>query len=204
MNELGLDEETNERLEFLGDAALSFVVAEKLYQLHPGMSEGQLTRARASLVSKRALALSARRLRIAEAIRLGKGALLGGGHRSDSVLSDALEAIIGAALLDGGLPACAAVVEACIDVSSPAATALLGDKDAKTLLQELTQKRQKAAPEYGVVTGPPAEEAYTVEVSVAGARLAVGSGGTKTAAGQKAARAALRRLQGAGEETAGD
>ena len=141
----------NERLEFLGDALVNLVVAEALHARWPKADEGTLTRARASLVRESALAELARRLELGDRLELGPGELKSGGHRRDSILADAFEALVGAIHLDAGFEACRAVVlpwfEPLID-DLPTGKA---EKDPKTRLQEWLQGRQLPRPSYQLV-----------------------------------------------------
>jgi ribonuclease-3 len=141
----------NERLEFLGDALVNLIVAQALYEHWPRADEGTMTRARASLVRESALADLARRLGMGDALELGPGELKSGGHRRDSILADALEAVVAAIHLDAGFEACRDVV---LPWFAPDIAALpIGkvDKDAKTRLQEWLQARQLPRPEYSLV-----------------------------------------------------
>lgn len=141
----------NERLEFLGDALVNLVVAEALHGRWPKADEGTLTRARASLVRESALAELARRLELGDRLELGPGELKSGGHRRDSILADAFEALVGAIHLDAGFETCRAVVlpwfEPLID-ELPTGRA---EKDPKTRLQEWLQGRQLPRPSYHLV-----------------------------------------------------
>lgn len=142
----------NERLEFLGDALVNLMVAEALYQHWPNADEGALTRARAELVRESALAPIARQLDLGAKLILGPGEMKSGGHRRDSILADAFEALVAAIYLDAGFETCRAVV---LPWFEPAMAALppphkVG-KDAKTRLQEWLQARQKPLPVYELV-----------------------------------------------------
>jgi ribonuclease-3 len=155
----------NERLEFLGDALVNLIVAESLYAHWPRADEGALTRARASLVCEPALAELARQLGVGEWVELGPGELKTGGHRRDSILADALEALVGAIHLDAGYDACRGVV---LPWFEPAILALpIGKvgKDAKTRLQEWLQGRQLARPEYTLVESRGQEHARVFRVA---------------------------------------
>lgn len=138
----------NERLEFLGDALVNLFIAEVLHQHWPKADEGELTRARASLVRESALAGIARQLNLGDHIELGPGEMKSGGHRRDSILADALEALVGAIYLDAGFETCRKVVlpwfEPLLDAMQVGKT----PKDAKTRLQEWLQARQLPRPEY--------------------------------------------------------
>ncbi len=138
----------NERLEFLGDALVNLVVAEALHARWPKADEGTLTRARASLVRESALADLARRLELGERLELGPGELKSGGHRRDSILADAVEAIVAAIHLDAGFEACRAVVLPWFEPLIADLPAGKADKDPKTRLQEWLQGRQLPRPTY--------------------------------------------------------
>ncbi|TNF05631.1 MAG: ribonuclease III [Gammaproteobacteria bacterium] len=186
----------NERLEFLGDAALNFIIGHAIYQKLPETSEGDLSRYRASLVKGKTLAEVARELGIGENLKLGGGELKSGGHRRESILADAVEAIIGAIYLDGGMAACEKVVLAWfaerLDNLSE-----ISLKDPKTQLQELLQSRGKSLPVYEVVniTGEAHDQYFTVTCSVEGLPTpTVGEGSSRRSAEKKAAAAALSGL----------
>ena len=187
----------NERLEFLGDALLSFVVAELLYGEFAAATEGDLSRYRASLVNGEALADLAEELGIGERLLLGSGELKTGGFRRRSILADALEALLGAIYLDGGFEAARAVIERLLRprlAALPAAPAL---RDAKTRLQEWLQGRNLPLPRYGVeaVSGEPHEQHFRVACEIAGLGvLTYGEGSSRRRAEQAAAERALERL----------
>ncbi len=194
-NESDVPVETNERLEFLGDAVLAFVVAEHLYELEPELDEGELTRVRASLVNRRSLAALARKLELGDAVVLGKGARSAGGQRLDSVLADTFEAVVGAVFLDGGIGECRALIHRLLGLDEDSTVlARLRQKDAKTRLQEEIQSRTKTTPQYVVLATPPDATEFRVRVDVNGTALASGTGPTKAAAEQAAAASALRIL----------
>jgi ribonuclease-3 len=188
----------NERLEFLGDALVNMIVAEALYARWPQADEGALTRARAELVRESALALIARTLDLGAKLTLGPGEMKSGGHRRDSILADALEALVGAIYLDAGFEACRAVV---LPWFEPAMAALppphkVG-KDAKTRLQEWLQGKQKPLPVYALLSESGEEHAKTFLVTctlLQPALVTEGEGGSRRAAEQVAAEAALREL----------
>jgi ribonuclease-3 len=165
----------NERLEFLGDAVLNLLVARRLYDLYPEADEGDLSRLRARLVSTPPLAQLALQIRLGDELLLGGGELKTGGFRRESILADALEALIGALYLDGGLPAVEPVLHAWF---APLIAALPDPrelKDPKTRLQELLQGRGLPLPDYQLVavTGEPHAQSFAVRATVtlpAGAR----------------------------------
>ena len=188
----------NERLEFLGDSLVNLFVAEALFQRWPRADEGELTRARAALVREGSLAEIARALKLGDVLELGPGELKSGGFRRDSILADALEAVIGAIYLDGGFERCRDAVlewfEPAIAELAPGLTA----KDAKTRLQEWLQARQQALPEYRLVSaeGEDHDKTFNVLCVMDAAGLETpGSGPSRRQAEQAAAQAALERLE---------
>ena len=189
----------NERLEFLGDAVLGMIVAEALYARWPNADEGALTRARAELVRESSLAEVARRLEIGAHLVLGPGEMKSGGHRRDSILSDALEAVIGAIYLDAGFEPCRRAVLPWFEAAVGAIPASKVGKDAKTRLQEWLQARQRPLPQYDLVSEGGEEHARVFQVRV---RLsdpplsADGEGGSRRAAEQQAAEAVLGQIEG--------
>ena len=188
----------NERLEFLGDAVLGALVAEALYARWPNADEGALTRARAELVRESALAGVARRLEIGARLVLGPGEMKSGGHRRDSILSDALEAVIGAIYLDAGFEACRRAVLPWFEVAVDAVPASKVGKDAKTRLQEWLQARQRPLPQYELLAESGEEHAriFQVRVRLADPPLsAEGEGGSRRAAEQQAAEAVLAQIE---------
>ena len=188
----------NERLEFVGDAVLNCVVAASLYQRFPALAEGDLSRARAALVNQDMLARVARGAGLGNEIRLGEGEHKTGGAARPSILADALEAVFGAVFIDGGYDAARAVIQACYgDVLARADPASLG-KDPKTRLQEYLQARRMSVPEYVVVstTGEAHAQTFDVECRVEARKIvATGRGGSRRAAEQAAAEAALARIE---------
>ena len=188
----------NERLEFLGDALLNLIVAEQLYQRWPRADEGAMTRARAELVRESTLATLARSLDIGTRLTLGPGELKSGGHRRDSILADAVEAVIAAIYLDAGFQACRNAVLALFEPLLAALPPLhqVG-KDAKTRLQEWLQARQLPLPAYALLaeTGDEHDKTFHVACTLAEPPLATeGQGSSRRAAEQRAAEAALDRL----------
>jgi ribonuclease III len=214
-HETGLEEAAaagdNERLEFLGDAVLSLVVAEKLFELHPEWHEGELTRVRAQLVSRQNMAHVAAEIGLGNYLRLSKGEERSGLRHKSTVLSDSMEAVMGALFLDGGLEPVRAFVlrevmgEAVEQLAEELRTgAALGN--FKSALQERLQAARAGTPVYRVKseTGPPHRRRFLVEVRLkaesgaAGEPLARGTGSTKKRAEQDAARRALEGME-AGE-----
>lgn len=187
----------NERLEFLGDGVLNFVIAADLFQRYPRASEGDLSRLRSSLVKKEKLAELAAQLDLGSFLKLGSGELKSGGFRRASILADALEAIFGAAYRDGGFDAARELIlrlfAAELD-SLPDAAEL---KDPKTQLQELLQSRKLPLPEYSVVEvhGEAHAQTFKVACKIPGVdEPSVGIGNSRRRAEQEAARQALQML----------
>ena len=185
----------NQRLEFLGDAVLQFVMSELLYQSHPESQEGQLTHLRALLVCEAALSQVARGLGVGEALLMDKGEEQTGGRDKPSVLCDAMEAILAAVYLDGGMDAARAIVERCWPKPEEVHRPM---QDSKGALQEYLQQDGGEAPTYEIVAqdGPPHDRTFEAAVSRNGQELARGSGRTKKQAEQAAALKALQTIQG--------
>ncbi|MDA8390055.1 MAG: ribonuclease III [Gammaproteobacteria bacterium] len=187
----------NERLEFLGDAVISLVMADALYARFPSLTEGELTRLRARLVRAETLAAVARELDLGPLMRLGPGELKSGGYDRDSILSDALEAVLGALYLDGGYEAARGTILLLFAPRLDGIEAHAQAKDPKTRLQEFLQGRGLALPEYGLleVRGEDHEQMFVVGCRVSGLPDVVrGEGSTRRHAEQQAALTALQRL----------
>lgn len=188
----------NERLEFLGDALLGMIAAEVLFQRWPRADEGALTRARAELVRESTLARIARRLDLGPRLKLGPGELKSGGHRRDSILADALEAVIAAIYLDAGPDACRTAVLAWLEPELDELVVGKVEKDPKTRLQEWLQARQHPLPSYELLgeTGSDHDKTFQVRCALSVPDLsAEGEGGSRRAAEQQAAEAVLTLLQ---------
>ncbi|MBP7119306.1 ribonuclease III [Candidatus Woesebacteria bacterium] len=187
--------ESNERLEFLGDAVLELVVSHAIYLQFPDQEEGFLTSIRANIVNTINLAKVARALNLGEDLLLSRGEEQGGGRDNQSLLADTVEAIIGAVYLDQGFDAAKAFIESNIlfDIQSHLEKPL---KDAKSRLQEFVQANGSNAPKYRVVDehGPDHAKEFIIEVSVDGNALGKGEGKSKSAAEQDAAEHALETL----------
>lgn len=185
----------NQRLEFLGDAVLQFVMSELLYQTHPESQEGQLTHQRALLVCEAALSQVARGLGVGEALLMDKGEEQTGGREKPSVLCDAMEAILAAVYLDGGMDAAREIVKRFWPKPEEVHRPM---QDSKGALQEYLQQDGGEAPTYEIVAqdGPPHDRTFEAAVSRNGQELARGSGRTKKQAEQAAALKALRALKG--------
>jgi len=190
----------NEALEFLGDAVVSLALAEHLVRAWPGRTEGEYSELRARVVSQEALAGVASQLDLGDLLRLGRGEEASGGRRRESLLADALEALFGAALLDGGPSAVESLFRALL--AAPIRTLATGAaderRDPKSRLQELLQLGGNPPPEYEVVTaeGPDHEPRFRVVVRHGGRVLGEGSGPSRRVAERIAARTALARLAG--------
>jgi ribonuclease-3 len=190
----------NERMEFLGDALVNLIVAEALHARWPRADEGALTRARAALVRESSLAAIARELRLGESLELGPGELKSGGHRRDSNLADALEAVVAAVHLDAGFEACRAVVLRWFEPSLAALAVGKVEKDPKTRLQEWLQGRQLERPEYELLEtrGDEHERVFVVRCRLGEPEAsAEGEGLSMRAAEQSAASAVLAQLEAA-------
>ncbi len=183
----------NERLEFLGDSILGAIVAHYIYCQCPHSEEGVLSKIKSNLVSRHNLYLWAKKLELGRFMRLGHGELATGGRQRDSIISNAMEAVIGAVYLDGGYPAAEHVVLPWVRTQELKQDA----GDFKSQLQEYIQKRSRSTPTYEVLqtVGPEHDKIFTVEVALDGKRLGVGKGRNKKLAEQDAARDAYRRLK---------
>ncbi|MCC7076578.1 MAG: ribonuclease III [Acidimicrobiia bacterium] len=183
--------ESNERLEFLGDAVLSIVVTDHLYRTWPDKAEGPLAKARAAVVSAEHLAELAVQLDLGPHLRLGRGEAASGGREKPSILADALEAVIGAVYIDGGIEAARTVVLPLVVARLAEAVTGEGAKDFKTRLQEYTSQHMSSLPRYEVEAfGPDHAKEFTATVEVAGRVVGRGHGRSKKQAEQSAARSA--------------
>lgn len=183
----------NERLEYLGDSVVNCVVALELYQRFPRLSEGELSRLRAHLVNQQSLAASAQRFAIGQRLLLGEGELKSGGARRPSILADAVEALVGAAFLDGGFEAARRVVRALLGEALDTIDPVVSGKDPKTTLQEYLQGRKLALPQYSVIAtrGEAHEQQFQVECAIAELGIRTqGEGASRRGAEQDAARQA--------------
>lgn len=191
----------NERMEFLGDSVVNCTIALSLYQKFPQLPEGELSRLRASLVSQSALAALAQQLSLGAHLSLGEGELKSGGARRPSILSDALEAVLGAVMLDGGFEAARGVVEHVFQSSLASISPQSAGKDAKTRLQELLQQHRQALPLYNVtaIRGDAHEQEFEVECVIPHLNLrCTGRGSSRRRAEQEAARLAYDRASAHG------
>jgi len=187
---------SNERLEFLGDAVLELVVSHYLYEKYPRLSEGELTKFRAASVCEQSLAKQARRLNIGSNLLLGKGEDHTGGRTRSSTISDALEAIIGAVYLDGGLEEARSVIIHILEKEIAGLEKTFDMKDPKTFLQELMQKDSRETVIYQLTNteGPAHNRVFTVQAVHHNILLGQGQGKSKKEAEQNAAYDAIDRL----------
>jgi ribonuclease-3 len=193
---------TNERLEFLGDSVLGVVVTETLYLTHPTFSEGRLAKLRAAVVNARALAEVARLIGLGEHIKLGRGEEATGGRDKASILSDTVEAVIGAIHLSGGMEEAARVVHLLFDPLMEAAASMGAGLDWKTSLQELSARLSLGVPEYVITDdGPDHAKTFVARVRVGGDLHGHGTGRSKKEAEQGAAETAYREIRAAHPET---
>ena len=185
---------SNERLEFLGDSVLGMLVAEYLYRTFPNRPEGELTRMRADMVCEKTLAAAANRIGIGAHLLLGHGEEQGGGRTRESILADAMESVIAACFLDGGLNAALKVVQQFILVDVPVTK--MHNADYKTSLQELVQQKKNQVLSYALAgeSGPDHDKKFDVEVRLNGKVVGTGSGSSKKRAEQMAAKAAIENL----------
>lgn len=186
---------SNERLEFLGDSILGLVVAEHLYRMWSDLPEGELTRIRAALVCEGSLVEVARRLRVGQHMRLGKGELSGGGRERPSIQADAVEAVLAAVYLDGGIGQVRKLIGTLILAQETEKAA--ASRDYKTTLQELVQRESGKTLSYHLITesGPDHAKLFEMEVCLNGETLGAGEGRSKKEAEQAAAKAAVAMLE---------
>jgi ribonuclease III len=191
--------QTNERLEFLGDAVLGIIVTDLAYRGFPTMPEGSLAKLRAAIVNMHSLADVARDLDLGSAMLLGRGEEMSGGRDKPSILADGLEAVLGAVYLDLGLEAARRVIERLFWPRMAAYARGEGSRDYKTILQELAAQDLRALPEYHLSDeGPDHEKQFTATVSLLGHAWGSGRGRSKKEAEQHAAREAFEKLSAAG------
>ena len=186
---------SNERLEFLGDSVLGMITADYLYRKHPGLPEGELTRIRAALVCEGSLHRVAEELELGQYLKLGKGEDSGGGRKRPSILADAVEAVLAAVYLDGGLGSVRKIVARLI-LDREAAEVDAG-RDFKTALQDVVQRESGQTRAYRLLheEGPDHAKTFTVAVDLNGVQIGEGSGRSKKLAEQAAARAGLKTLK---------
>jgi ribonuclease III len=188
----------NERLEFLGDAVLELLTSEHLLVTFPEWSEGQLSKSRARIVNASSLEAAARRLRLGEHLRLGRGEEKTGGREKQTLLADAFEAVVAAVYLDGGLGAAREILQRVLfEQAIEERGERISESDRKSALQELLQGQGRAPAEYRVAgeSGPDHQKVFQIEVWIDGECVATGEGSTKKEAEQRAARSALEQLE---------
>jgi ribonuclease-3 len=188
--------EDNERLEFLGDAVIDLLVSDWLMARFPAAREGELSKLRAAVVDEPGLAAVGRALQLGELLRLGRGEELTGGREKASLIADAMEAVVAAVFLDGGLAAVHRLVDPFLEDAYARAGSGAFDRDWKTQLQEQAQARYRMSPRYRVVAevGPDHSKTFEIEVELRGGVLGRGTGRSKKDAEQGAARVALEAL----------
>ena len=187
----------NERLEFLGDSVLGFVVTGHVYSENPEMDEGSLSRLRSATVSAKTLAIAANQIGLGEFVRLGKGELSTGGQTKTNILADTFEAIIGAAYLSGGLAPAKAIIDSLVLPLLSSEDELLETSEPRTVLSELLKSLGKSDASFEVThEGPDHDRTFFAEVIVDGAGISKGSGRTRKAAEAQSAIAALKTLRG--------
>lgn len=188
----------NERLEFLGDAVLELLASEYLLASFPEWSEGQLSKSRARIVNAGSLEAAARRLRLGEHLRLGRGEEKTGGREKQTLLADAFEAVVAGVYLDAGLgPAREVLRRVLFEQALEERGERIAESDRKSALQEFLQGRGRPPAEYRLAaeSGPDHQKIFTIEVWVDGQRMAASEGSTKKEAEQRAARSALEQLE---------
>lgn len=190
--------QNNERLEFLGDGVLNFIIAHQLYLRFPKLDEGDLSRLRAQLVKEATLSEIAQSLNIGDALKMGEGELKSAGWRRPSILADALEAIVGAVYLDGGFEAAEIFVRNLYQEKLNTIDPKIIDKDPKSLLQEFLQGKKIAVPEYAVVqtSGEAHAQVFVVECFIQKLDIrTVGEGTSRRIAEQQAAQLAMKQVE---------
>jgi ribonuclease III len=189
---------SNERLEYLGDALLDFVMADRLFRIRPSLSEGEMSRLRSLVVCEASLAQVARDMSLGQWLLMGRGEDRSGGRDRPSILADALEAVFGGVYLDGGLVQASGLIERLLEPTVAAALSGEAPKDYKTLLQEVLQQAGNVRIAYRVVesSGPDHARLFRVAVTCEGAVLGEGTGHSKKEAEQEAAHNALREQEG--------
>ena len=188
----------NERLEFLGDAVLELLTSEYLLASFPEWSEGQLSKSRARIVNAGSLELAARRLRLGEHLRLGRGEEKTGGREKQTLLADAFEAVVAAVYIDGGLGAARELLRRVLfEQALEERGERISESDRKSALQELLQGRGQTPAEYRLAgeSGPDHQKVFQIEVWIGGEYMATGEGSTKKEAEQRAAGCALEHLE---------
>lgn len=196
LNESKQKMQSNERLEFLGDSVLSFIISSHLYKLRPEDPEGDLTNLRSYIVKTKSLADAAQKLNLGSYLRMSKGEELSGGRSNPQLLANTFEALLGAVYLDAGVDSAKKMVEEMLLPGFSDALRVGPPKDAKSELQEVVQEKIKQSPHYKILeaSGPDHAKQFTVGVFIKGEKVGQGSGSSKQVAEEKAAEQALRKL----------
>lgn len=196
LNEVRVDSESNERLEFLGDAILSLIVSFNLFSQRPKDTEGALTNLRAHIVKTKSLSQAAKNLNLGKYLRLSKGEELGGGRENPQLLANVYEALLGAIFLDQGLETTQKVIKKTLLSLFEKELKSGPPKDAKSNLQEIVQEKFKQSPQYKILEtkGPDHQKQFIVAVYFLGKQYGKGSGASKQLAEEEAAAEALQRL----------
>lgn len=196
LNEVQRDIQSNERLEFLGDSILSFIISAHLFQAREKDAEGELTNLRAYIVKTNSLAHAAKKLNLGDYLRLSKGEELGGGRKNPQLLANTFEALLGAIYMDQGLGAVQKVIEKNLLALFAGELKSGPPKDAKSNLQEIVQEKFKESPHYKILTtrGPDHAKKFTVAVYLRGKEYGRGEGNSKQVAEEQAASQALVKL----------
>lgn len=196
LNEAGEKVSSNERLEFLGDSVLSFIISSKLYELRPQDTEGDLTNLRSYIVKTTSLAQASKALNLGKYLRMSKGEELSGGRKNPQILANTYEAVLGAIFLDQGLEKAKGFIDETLLPLFEQELRIGPPKDAKSLLQEISQNRFKQSPRYKVLEtfGPDHAKKFRVGVSIQSNQIGEGEGFSKQVAEENAATEALNTL----------
>lgn len=196
LNENKEVKESNERLEFLGDSILSFVVSSSIYQQYPNLKEGELTSLRSVLTNTQTLYLMAESLDLGSQLKMSKGEEEGGGRTNKTILANTYEAVVGGLFLDGGIEKAREFITGTILANQNEFVGSQGLKDAKSMLQEYMQEKYKVSPDYRILeeVGPDHDKVYTSGVFLNGEEVSKGSGRSKQEAEKDAAQKALETL----------
>lgn len=196
LNEVKVDMESNERLEFLGDSVLSLIISDYLYALRPADAEGELTNLRAHIVKTPSLAEAAKKLSLGGYLKLSKGEELSGGRNNPQILANTYESLLGSIFLDQGLEATKKIIDKTLLSLFEKELKMGPPKDAKSSLQETVQQKFKESPHYKILktSGPDHAKNFTIGVYINGKLMGEGSGNNKQVAEEQAAKQALQEL----------